>query len=137
MNELMKRMGFMVYVSSSENESERFPPILFERQLSFQTSLIVEAELNGNGERYTYSFYKIKYVYRTNSIKEIKVYLSGGSREYLLQRVYNWLVHEEMISYDVALDLKNKIRIRGEKKFGEQYKQKQIDKKRKRMLGVM
>lgn len=137
MNELMKRMGFMIYESSAENENDCFPPILFERQLSLQTSLIVEAEINGNGERYEYSFYKIKYVYQTNAIKEIKVYLSGGGKEYAIERVFGWLLNVGILSADVVYDLKKEIKVPERKKHRKRYSQREIDEQRKMKLGVI
>lgn len=110
MDKLMKKMGFMMYESSAETENELFPPILFERQLSLQTSLILEGELNGKGDRYEFSFYKIKYVYQTNAIKEVKVYLSGGSEDYAVERVFGWLLDVGLLPSEVTADLKKKLK---------------------------
>lgn len=137
MNELMKLMGFMIYESSAVNEDDRFPPILFERQLSLQTSLILEAEMNGSGERYEYSFYKIKYVYQTNAIKEVKVYLSGGGKEYAIERVFGWLLAVGLLSADVVSDLKEEIELSERSKYKKRYSQREIDEQRKMKLGVI
>lgn len=137
MNEIMKKMGFMIYESSAKNENDCFPPILFERQLSLQTSLILEAEANGSGERYEYSFYKIKYVYKTNAIKEVKVYLSGGGKEYAIERVFGWLLAVGLLSTDVVSDLKKEIKVPDRKKPRKRYSQREIDEQRKMKLGVI
>lgn len=137
MKKLMKMMGFMIYESSAENENDCFPPILFEKQLSLQTSLVVEAEINGSGERYEYSFYKINYDYKTNEIKEIKIYLSGVDETYLLERVFNWLINCRMLSDERIHQLRREI---ASPKINRQYRgtQKQkIDEQRKRKLGVI
>lgn len=106
----MKKMGFMKYESSPENERELFSPLFFEKQLSLQTSLIVEGEKGGSGDRYEYSFYKIKYVYQTNTIKEIKLYLSGGSEEYMIRRVFDYLSFCRILSDEVASEIRTKVK---------------------------
>lgn len=103
-------MGFMKYESSPENERELFSPLFFEKQLSLQTSLIVEGEKGGSGDRYEYSFYKIKYVYQTNTIKEIKLYLSGGSEEYMIRRVFDYLSFCRILSDEVASEIRTKVK---------------------------
>lgn len=137
MNDLMKQMGFMIYESSVENENDCFPPILFERQLSLRTSLIVEAEKNGQGTGYEYSFYKIQYIFETNAIKEIKMYLLGGNKIYLLERVFGWFLKVPILPDEVMSDLKKKIKISENKKRRKRYSQREINEQRKMNLGVI
>ncbi|MBL1226510.1 hypothetical protein [Enterococcus sp. BWR-S5] len=65
--------------------------------------------MNGRGERYEYSFCKIKYVYQTNAIKKVKVYLSGGDKECAIERFFGWLLNVGHLSIDIAFDLKRNL----------------------------
>ncbi|MHC5217946.1 hypothetical protein ACYSNR_14900 [Enterococcus sp. LJL128] len=137
MNEYMKEMGFMKYEASSDIVDDPFPPVMYERKLSLQTSLIVEGEAHKTNIRYEYSFYKIEYDYKTNAIRKIKPYLSGSGEKYTLERVLGWLEFVKMLPEGKIVELRNQINTLETVKPRKRYNQKSVDNRRKQKLGVL